>query len=206
MLHFRTVAPGTLQLLRSICALPDLSGFSLAGGTALALQMGHRISVDLDFFGKQEFTTDEILDLLKDFKPISIVTQSKNILVLNVQNVKVDFVNYQYPLISELIMGENIRLHSIPDIAAMKLAAIAGRGRKRDFYDLYFLLQKFPLSMIIDFYNQKYPDGSEMMVARSLTFFEDANEDESPRLLEDVVSWNEVKEVILEQVKTMYST
>ena len=103
-------------------------------------------------------------------------------------------------------MGENIRLHSIPDIAAMKLAAIAGRGRKRDFYDLYFLLQKFPLSMIIDFYNHKYPDGSEMMVARSLTFFEDANEDESPRLLEDVVSWNEVKEVILEQVKTMYST
>lgn len=99
MLHRETVAPGTFRILELITSIPEFEDFSLAGGAALSLQIGHRISVDLDFFGNREFTTNEILNLLADLKPL-IISQSKNILILNVQNVKVDFVNYRYPLIS----------------------------------------------------------------------------------------------------------
>ena len=170
----------------------------------MALQIGHRFSVDLDLFGKRPFETVEILDLLDGIKPLSIITQSKNILILNVQSVKVDFVNYKYPTIASPIIYDSIRLLSPPDIAAMKLAAIAGRGRKRDFYDLYFMLQHYSLSQMVNFYNEKFEDGSVMMVARSLTFFEDADFDEDPRLLSEKINWNEVKKIILQEVKKIF--
>lgn len=204
MLYTQTVAPGTLRLLEYISKIPELSGFSLAGGTALALQIGHRVSVDLDFFGHREFTTDEILDLLRALKPLSVVSQSKNILILNIQNIKIDFVNYRYPLISTPLAEDGIRLYATPDISAMKLAAVAGRGRKRDFYDIFFLLQKHSLRQMMDFYNLKFPDGSELMVARSLTFFDDADSDEDPKLFNQSVEWQEVKKTILQEVKNIF--
>jgi predicted nucleotidyltransferase component of viral defense system len=204
MLHYESIAPGTHRLLKFISSVPELSDFFLAGGTALALQIGHRISVDLDFFGNRQFTNEEILDLLSDFKPLSIISQNKNILILNVQNIKVDFVNYRYRPIAEPVFTDSIRLLATSDIAAMKLAAIAGRGRKRDFYDLYFLLNEFSLQRMIGFYNEKFNDGSELMVARSLTFFEDAETDEPPLLLNQEVLWDEVKKKILEEVKKVY--
>ena len=204
MLQHQAVAPRTLRLLETICAIPELSGFNLAGGTALALRIGHRISVDLDFFGDKNFSTEEILDLMAGEKPISIISQHKNILILNVQNVKVDFVSYQYPLIAKPIVEGVIRMLATSDIAAMKLAAIAGRGRKRDFYNLYFMLKEFSMKQMIDFYNQKFHDGSEMMVARSLTFFDDADTDEIPRMFATTVSWEEIKMTRLKEVKNLY--
>lgn len=204
MLQKQTVAPGTFRLLERICSIPELSGFNLAGGTALALQIGHRISIDLDFFGDREFDTNEILDLLPNEMPISILSQRRNILILNVQDVKVDFVNYRYPLISRPLEEGTIRLLTTSDIAAMKLAAIAGRGRMRDFYDIYFLLQEFSLAQMIEFYNKKYADGNEMMVARSLTFFDDANTDEQPKILSSGISWEQIKKTILMEVKKLY--
>jgi predicted nucleotidyltransferase component of viral defense system len=205
MLHHESVTPTTYQLLKFICSLEELQDFSLAGGTALALQIGHRISVDLDFFGNRPFSSEEILDLLSSQRQVSIISQNKNILILNIQEVKVDFVNYRYPLISDQVTEKPVRLLGLPDIAAMKLAAIAGRGRKRDFFDLYFLLEKFSLRQMIDFYNQKYEDGSEMMVARSLTYFDDADTDELPRLLTSDVSWPDVKRKLLEETKELYT-
>jgi predicted nucleotidyltransferase component of viral defense system len=204
MLYRKTVAPETFRLLETISSIADLSEFSLTGGTALALQMGHRISVDLDFFGNKEFSPDEIVDLLQDLKPLTMISQRKNILILNVQNVKVDFVNYRYPLIADLIREGSIRLHAPEDIAAMMLAAIAGRGRKRDFYDIHFLFSLFTLRQMMDYYNRKFEDGSEMMVARSLTFFEDADLDEMPNLVGELVPWPNVRHRILQEVRSQY--
>lgn len=204
MLYRKTVAPETFRLLETISSIADLSEFALAGGTALALQIGHRVSMDLDFFGNREFSSDEIIDLLQGVKPLTIVSQRKNILILNVQNVKVDFVNYRYPLLADLRREGNIRLLAAEDIAAMKLAAIAGRGRKRDFYDIYFLFSLFTLRQMMDFYNSKFEDGSEMMVARSMTFFEDADLDEMPNIIEGVVPWPAIKERILREVRNLY--
>jgi predicted nucleotidyltransferase component of viral defense system len=139
MLHAKTVTPATLELLNEICSIKELKEFNLAGGTALALQIGHRISYDLDFFGRRNFETTEILDLISRSRTTKILSQSKNILILTIDGIKVDFVNYKYPLVSNTIEEGKIRILSVDDIAAMKLAAIAGRGRKRDFYDLYFI-------------------------------------------------------------------
>ncbi|MCB0597224.1 MAG: nucleotidyl transferase AbiEii/AbiGii toxin family protein [Lewinellaceae bacterium] len=183
---------------------PALLGFCLAGGTSLALQIGHRVSVDLDFFGHRPFETQEILDELHDLAPLSIMSQSKNILVLNVQSVKVDFVNYRYPLISAPIETEGLRLLTVPDIGAMKLAAIAGRGRKRDFIDLFFILRQYSLDELVGFYLKKFDDGSEFMVARSLAYFEDADEDDDVILLGEKIKWEFVKKVIREEIRKKY--
>jgi Nucleotidyl transferase AbiEii toxin, Type IV TA system len=204
MLHRATVHPATLELLNNIMAKPALSGFYLAGGTSLALQIGHRVSVDLDLFGHRPFETQEILDELSDLAPLSIMAQSKNILILDVQGVKVDFVNYRYQLVAEPLLLEGLRLLTLPDIGAMKLAAIAGRGRKRDFYDLFFLLRQYSLDELMGFYLKKFDDGSEFMVARSLVYFEDADQDDEIKLLGKPIKWETVKETIQQLVKEKY--
>lgn len=204
MLYRATVFPGTLELLKNLMSRPALSGFYLAGGTSLALQIGHRISVDLDMFGDRPFETQEILDELHDLAPITIMAQTKNILVLNIRDVKVDFVNYRYPLVSAPLLEDDLRLLTLPDIGAMKLNAIAGRGRKRDFYDLYFLLKQYSLPELMGFYLQKFDDGSEFMVVRSLSYFDDADEDEDVMLLGEKVAWSTVKQAISKALKKQY--
>jgi hypothetical protein len=195
MLQHHTVEPGTLGLLKDIMAIPELIGFNLAGGTALALQIGHRKSIDLDFFGARPIDKDEIVDLLEPLGDLQLLQNTRNILILNINGVKVDFVNYKYPWLRAIQIVEDIRLASLPDIGAMKLGAIAGRGKKRDFTDLYFLLQQFTLTELLGFYREKYPDGNEFLVLRSLTFFEDAEEDQKLELFEKA-EWSEVKRTI----------
>ena len=124
--------------------------------------------------------------------------------MLNVEGVKVDFVNYRYPLINDLVHIEGLRLLDLPDIAAMKLAAIAGRGRKKDFIDIYYLLKKYSLSQLFDFYNAKYEDGSILMVSRSITYFGDADQDEELMLFKKT-SWQAMKDTILKEVQKLYA-
>lgn len=172
--------------------------------TSLALQIGHRLSYDLDFFGQRPFEAQEILDEIHPLGTVQILTQSRNVLVVSILDIKVDFINYRYPTIHPTIGIDGVRLYSIPDIAAMKLAAIAGRGRKRDFYDLYFLLRQYSLKDLMAFYLKKYDDGSEWMVTRSLTFFDDADQDGPIVLLHEKIDWSEVKEKIRGEVKSVY--
>jgi len=202
MLQHHTVEPGTLGLLKDIMAIPELIGFNLAGGTALALQIGHRKSIDLDFFGARPIDMDEIVGLLEPLGDLRLLQHTRNILILNIKGVKVDFVNYKYPWLRAIQIVEDIRLASLPDIGAMKLGAIAGRGKKRDFTDLYFLLQQFTMSELLGFYREKYQDGNEFLVLRSLTFFEDAEEDLKLELFEKA-DWSEVKQTIDLAVKKM---
>lgn len=106
-----------------------------------------------------------------------------------------DLVNYPYPWLEAGFIEDNIRISSKKDIAAMKLAAITGRGSKKDFIDIYFLFRSFTLREMIGFYNQKYSEASEFVVLKSLTYFEDAEEDEEPKMLVPL-KWNDVKETI----------
>jgi hypothetical protein len=204
MLHTNTVKPGTLELLIKITAIPELTGFNLAGGTALALQIGHRLSIDLDLFGQRPFEQQEILDLVSHLGDVRQISYSKNIFVLKINDVKVDFVNYKYPLIKDIRKDEGLRLLSLQDIGAMKIAAITGRGRKRDFIDLFFLMQQFSLSELLSFYNKKYPDGNELMVARSLVYFDDADEDEDVVLFKKV-HWENLKKELKASVKNYFN-
>jgi hypothetical protein len=203
MLQTQTVLASTLELLKKLMIQPELKNFALAGGTSLSLQIGHRISIDLDFFGNSPFETDEMLDILHPLGKVKIMKQSRNILITDVNGVKVDFVNYRYPVLKDIIEIDGIRLLSTADISAMKFGAVAGRGRKRDFIDIFFLLQEYSLTEMMAFYNAKYFDGSEMMVARSLTYFDDADGDEDLELLKDA-DWNTVKKTISKTVNSLY--
>ena len=130
--------------------------------------MGHRNSIDIDLFGKQEIDSEEFINALNTFGKTEVSKNSKNILITDIEGVKVDFVNYQYDLIEKPLEINGIRLVSKKNIAAMKLNAIAGRGSKKDFIDLYFLLNEFSSKQMLDFYNKKYFDGSEFMVLKIL--------------------------------------
>ncbi len=145
MLQKQTVVPDLMELLRKLMKVEQFSNFFLVGGTSLSLQIGHRNSIDIDLFGDQEIDIDLFTDILNDFGKTEIKQSSKNILITDSNGLKVDFVNYRYPLLAKPLEIESIRMLSKKDIAAMKLNAIAGRGSKKDFIDLYFLLNDFSM-------------------------------------------------------------
>ena len=200
MLHYKTVNTKTLELLNKIQSVDIFKDLRLVGGTSLALQIGHRESIDLDFFGELNIDKFEILSALNNLGTVEIKQSTKNINIFSVNEIKVDIVNYPYPWLEKTHLEDNIKLAGKSDIAAMKLSAITGRGSKKDFIDLYFLLQEYTLMEMIKFYEQKYHDGSTFLVLRSLAYFDDADQEPMPKMLK-IVDWHRVKEVITEKLK-----
>ena len=203
MLFRETIAKSTWDLLLQISNIKALNDFSLAGGTSLSLQIGHRISYDLDFFMQGEMPNEMILETLEKIGKIEIISQTTRILVLLIDDVKVDFIRHPYPSIEESIFEDNIRLVGLKDIGAMKLHAIAGRGRKRDFVDLYFLLNHFSLKELCSYYSQRFFDGNELMVIRSLSFFKDADLDPDITYVKENIDWEEIKQGIILSIKSI---
>lgn len=201
MLHYQTINSEALELLNSMMNEPVLSGLRLVGGTGLALQLGHRQSIDIDLFGSIEFNNLNTDRIFKKHNSVNLIKKSENINIYAINGIKVDFVNYTFPWLNDEIIEDKIRIASVPDIAAMKLAAIAGRGSKKDFVDLYWLLKQYSLKKLIEFYENKYSDGSTFLVIKSLTYFEDAESDEMP-VLTKPVSWEEIKRTIRTAVKS----
>lgn len=129
MLQYRTLPPGTVELLKTLMQAPILADFALAGGTALALQMGHRESYDLDFFSQTRFSPEEVFFKLKEEFNADLISQSESILITFIREIKVDCVYHPFQFKHPILEMEGIRLLHIEDIAAMKLSAVAGRGR-----------------------------------------------------------------------------
>ena len=201
MLSIQTVQPDTLELLKAISAQPKVKELRLVGGTALALQYGHRQSVDLDFFGRLPEDKDELIDVVRRVGDVTVLNRSKIILQMVVNQVKVDFVDYsRYPWIDEPILGDGFVLASDKDIAAMKINAIMGRGTRKDFIDLYLLLQHYSLTQIMDFYRQKYPEFSEYRALISMTYFDDAEMQDMP-LMFIKTPWESMKTSIIQAVE-----
>ena len=196
MLCLSTIEPSTLELLKKLQQLPELRDTRLVGGTALALQLGHRKSIDLDLFGRINADSQELQEALRTIGTLTILSDSKNIHIYVLNEVKIDIVNYTYPWLSDVVCKDGIRLASPKDIAAMKITAVEGRGTKKDFVDIYFLLKRYSLKKILDFYSRKYPDSSSFMAMKSLAYFEDAEEEPMPYMFIDV-SWDEIKQNIL---------
>ena len=195
MLHYETVDEGTLELLKQLQSLSILSEMRLVGGTSLALQIGHRKSIDIDLFGNLSAEYENLIDELKTLGEVVPLKNSKNIHSLLINNIKVDIVNYEYKWLSNKITNDNIHLATIEDIAAMKLNAIIGRGSKKDFIDLFFILKDYSLATIMGFYTKKYNDGSTFLVLKSLTYFEDADIEEMPFMFNNI-TWQAVKDNI----------
>lgn len=200
MLHYETIIPETHLLLEKLSVLPVLEDARLVGGTALALQLGHRTSVDLDFFGRINADSEELREILREVGRVEVASVSKNINIFWINGVKVDMVNYPYPWLDLPIVEDGVRLASLNDIAAMKVSAIVNRGTKKDFIDLYTLLQHFALDEILDMYSRKYSDGSLFIVMKSLTYFDDAETDPMPNVLNDT-TWETVKDFLRKVVR-----
>ena len=196
MLHTEAVEPSTLDLLKRLQRLPKLSNIRLVGGTALALHLGHRKSVDLDLFGN----FDPIVSyrkLLADAGYSVEGTENGTVQSLRVDNVKVDLVNYPYPWMDDALEEDGVRLADLKDIAAMKLSAVANRGRKKDFIDVARLLDVFPLDQMLSFYKEKFSVSELSFPLRGLMYFDDAEEDPMPEMLDGNLTWENVKKKIV---------
>lgn len=205
MLYRETVNPETLDLLIRLQSLEDFKQTRLVGGTALALQIGHRKSIDLDFFGAMTSSLEELTFTISDFASVQPLSSSKLMRFMNVNGVKVDIVSYPYEWIDKPVIEDGVVLAGIKDIAAMKLSAITNRGTKKDFIDLYFLLQKYTLLEMLGFYQQKYADSQLFTILRSLTYFEDAEADPMPSMLAPV-KWPQIKDTIQKNVESYLAT
>ena len=176
----------------------------LAGGTALALQIGHRISYDLDFFTDQKFKAQIFLKEMSRFKLYQHERVGWGTILGRLGNVKFSLFYYPYPLLRKPISFKNISIADIADISAMKIAAISERGTKRDFVDLYFILQKIALNEAFNFYDKKYQklSSNSVHIKKSLVYFEDAEKDPTPKMIIPV-SWGKVKTFFKKEVKNI---
>lgn len=198
MLHKETVEPATLELIKKLQADPELQGFQMAGGTALALMIGHRISIDIDLFSQNEFDAEALSAHLDKKYGFSLQFIHRNTLKGFIEDVFVDILTHPYQLVGEIIHEENISLMSKQDIAAMKVNAISGNGtRAKDFVDIYFLLKEFTIKEIIGFYGTKYAQHNTFHALKSLTWFDDIDTTVWPRMVKGQnVTLKEVQDVI----------
>lgn len=203
MLYKNTIGESTLELLKSLQTDKELNGFSLAGGTSLALQIGHRKSIDLDLFSLNDFDTNYLLEYLEQNYDFMTDYSLKNTLKGRIENVKIDLISHKYALVEPFVKQESIQLYSLEDIAAMKLNAIAGNGtRSKDFIDIYFILKEFTVAEILEFYKKKYQSRNTFHVIKSLTYFDDINLSDWPEmLLEKELTLDTVKQNIEMHVK-----
>ncbi len=198
MLQQNKINTATLELIKELQHKEYLQGFVLVGGTALALLLGHRSSIDIDLFCDFDFNESQLKEnLVKDFA-FNQQTIAKNTLLGFIRDIKVDFIKHQYEKIAPTIEQDGICTASIQDICAMKLNAISGSGRRvKDFIDIYYLLDEYALQDIIGFFNAKYQLDSEFHVLKSLTYFEDANLSDWPgQIKDDKLTWKKIKQKI----------
>jgi len=191
-----------LKLFSTIAGLDWISDFYLAGGTALALQLGHRHSIDFDFFNTTSLNREMIKRNLGDLGDMELYSEDKDTINAGIDGIRISFFTYGIPILSEFLEYKNISIASLLDIAIMKLAAISGRGSKKDFIDLYFLLAYFELSDLLKKFHLKFGKESANIyhLLKSLVYFDDAEDQPSPIMIKPI-SWAKVKQHIVDQVK-----
>ncbi|GBE27430.1 hypothetical protein BMS3Bbin03_01355 [bacterium BMS3Bbin03] len=200
-LKYEIMPERQLRLYNKLKKQKWLRDFYLAGGTALALQIGHRRSVDFDFFSQKSINNEHLSINLSNIGLFKKLSEAKDTLYGILDGVRVSFISYNYPLIGKLITEESMQIASLEDIACMKLSAIASRGTKKDFIDIYFLLQISSLETLFKLFEKKYAISDyHYMLLKSLIYFEDAENDPIPILLTGI-DWEDVKNNLKSKVK-----
>jgi hypothetical protein len=196
-MHEKVLPRGSRELLAKLesLSLPELQGWTLAGDTGLALQMGHRISEDFDFFRTDGFSADRLHEILRQVGDVETLQEDERTLTVIVSAIKVSLFSvpddFLYP-------GQPCHFYQLADprdIALMKLAAISGRGSRKDFIDLYTILAGgLSLERCFQWLPLKYGEGrvNTYHVLKSLTYFEDAEREPMPQMLEPF-DWAECK-------------
>jgi len=181
-----------------------LNNFYLSGGTALSLLLGHRESEDLDWFNQQGFDPVKLQPKLEMIGRLSRVELEENTLNAYINGVKIQFLGYPYPLLEPTTKLQNLNISSLIDIACTKLQTIGMRGSKKDFIDLFWLLQQFDLEELLGKLKQKYlgTDYNQPHILKSLVYFANADGQPMPRLHQPA-SWEEIKQQLINSVKTI---
>lgn len=195
-LHQEVVEPKLWSLLIQLCAEPVVQNFHLVGGTALALRLRHRRSLDIDMFCTESFDSRYLAKVLADKLPVERCYSESDTIYAVIGGIKVELISHIYPLLKPVQSIQGIRIASLPDLAAMKLNAISGRGLRKDFYDLAALLDVYSLDEILGFFQSKYATGDLWHLLKSLSYFEDADADTGPLDILHDISWEQVKDKI----------
>lgn len=208
MLHTETVEPGTLAVLRQLMAMAAMADFSLVECTALSLRYGHRTSIDLDLFTDVPFENMTVIRALEsEFGPrFSYRNTNSGFGVFGfIDGVKVDIIRYPQPRIAEVMIEDGIRMYADPDIVAMKVQAMLGRGKKKDFWDIHELLQHYELKQFIAWHGKKFPNQMLIIgIPQALLYFVDAEDSDAPVSLKGQ-TWEEVKDSIRATVRDFLS-
>jgi hypothetical protein len=201
-LHWEVLSPATLQTFQKVEGLPFIRDFYLAGGTGLALHLGHRFSFDLDFFSPDKSAVGleqrDTLRILLNDPTLSISYDSEGTFVATWREVGISFFRLPlYPLVQEPLLVESVRLATIEEIGAMKLAAIIDRGNRKDMVDLYFILQTTSIDELFKVAAIKYAQVHSFPVSalRALAYFTDAEALPMPQML-DRTPWSKMKKYL----------
>ncbi len=203
--HEAVLTPRVRTVFRSVAPLLSEAGFYLGGGTAVALWYGHRRSVDLDWF--TEHQTDDVLVweriLRQQEKPLELLQIAPQTLITRISGIKVSLFSYPYPLLKPPVIWDAYQasIASPEDLLCMKLIAVQQRGTKRDFIDLYMLLQQFPFRESLALCRRKYGECAFLSLQYALTYFDEAEQEVTPRV-RIPISWRQVKAYFRNLVKT----
>jgi len=195
------IAPSTFELTQKLQSLPELNEFYLVGRTALTLQLGHRNSTDIDLFTTKSFEAESLFKILSHSFDTKIIFSKGNTLLSYINDVKVDFIRHDYPILKPIISEEGIRMLNPEDICAMKLNAIQNSGQRlKDFIDIYFLLEHFSIKQMLEFYAQKYTIMNPIIALRAITYFDDIDPEIDPPKLLKPLPLSKIKKRIIEAV------
>lgn len=199
--HKEVISPAVEQMLDLLGQRELLRPFYLAGGTGLALHLGHRRSVDLDFFTEQSFDEEQLLGWLQTQSRIAVVGKDRHTLHLHIDSVKVSFLGYPYPVLFPFMSIAGVRIADPRDIACMKISAIAGRGTRRDFVDACVVARQHDLGHLLDLFEKKYAavNYNRVHLLKSLTYFQDAEREPLPDMLISL-SWDDVTQFFRQEV------
>jgi predicted nucleotidyltransferase component of viral defense system len=205
MLHLETVEPRTFSVLKKLMQVPELQDFCLVGGTALSLLYGHRISVDLDLFTNEKFENESIIKAMINLFGEEFIVEEKASswgIFCFVGDIKIDIIRFSHPIIRPTTTVDGIRMYSVEDIMAMKIQAILGRGKKKDFWDIAELLKHYTIDDFIQSHKAKYRTQNLLIsVPQAMTYFDDAEESENPLCLKGQ-TWEGIKKGIQAHVRS----
>jgi hypothetical protein len=199
--HRETIDASVERSLCDLHQIPILAAFYLAGGTGLALHLGHRRSVDLDFFLGVDFDEDSVIQKLQHLDEFTLVAKEPGTIYANIRQTKVSLITYAYPMLFPFQSFLDTNVADPRDIGCMKISAIASRGTKRDFVDLYILSKEYGLEQLLTWFQKKFAQTnySKVHVLKSLTYFDEAEHDPMPDMLVPL-SWADVRRFFVREV------
>ena len=197
-----------IDVLRDLNKNNIISSFYLAGDTGLALSLGHRISHDFDFFTDDLFNEEILIQKFKGLEELTIISKDQHTVHIIFKKTRISFIGYSYPLLFSTkkfnigaLPGVKLEVADIRVIAAMKFSAIAARGTKRDFIDLYVAAQQYNINQLFDIFKEKYAQTlyNKLHILKSLTYFADAEPEPMPDMLIRI-EWETVKKFFTSEV------